>query len=241
MKILVLGGSGATGRRLILELLSRGHEVTAVVRSSERFVGLTTPEWSERIHVVEASILELGRTEIENLVEQCDGIGLCLGHNLTFKGLFGKPRHLVTDAVKRICDAAVTIKPEGQMKLVLMNTTANQNRGVEEHRKSAEKVLLRILRYVLPPHKDNEDAAEYLRSQIGPDHKSVGWVAVRPDTLTNEPRVSEYSVHSSPTRSPLFDPGKTSRANVAHFMADLLEKNDHFVSWSGMMPVLYNV
>lgn len=36
MKITVLGAAGNVGRRIVNEALSRGHEVTAVVRSSER-------------------------------------------------------------------------------------------------------------------------------------------------------------------------------------------------------------
>ena len=37
MKILIFGASGRTGRELLLQLLARGHDVTAVVRSPERF------------------------------------------------------------------------------------------------------------------------------------------------------------------------------------------------------------
>jgi NAD(P)-dependent dehydrogenase (short-subunit alcohol dehydrogenase family) len=246
MKILVLGGSGATGRRLVLELIYRGHEVIAVVRSKETLANALVeidPEISDslkNLSVVEAPILELGTIEIENLVEQSDGIASCLGHNLTFKGIFGKPRHLVTDAVKLTCDAVISTKSDKKTKFVLMNTTANQDRSAEERRKFAEKALLRILRLVLPPHKDNEDAAEYLRCRIGTAHKSIDWVAVRPDSLTNNSQVSAYSIHTLPTRSPLFDPGETSRVNVAHFMAELLVNDECFVSWKGKMPVIYN-
>jgi len=35
-------------------------------------------------------------------VAGCDAVASCLGHNLTFKRLFGKPRRLVTDAVRRL-------------------------------------------------------------------------------------------------------------------------------------------
>ncbi len=40
MKITVLGAAGKVGSRVVSEALSRGHEVTAVVRNSARFEGL---------------------------------------------------------------------------------------------------------------------------------------------------------------------------------------------------------
>ncbi len=71
--------------------------------------------------------------------------------------------------------------------------------------------------------------------------KAVEWAAVRPDTLVNEDKVTEYEVHPSPIRSALFNPGKTSRINVAHFMADLVANADTWDKWKGRMPVIYNV
>jgi hypothetical protein len=41
-------------------------------------------------------------------------------------------------------------------------------------------------------------------------------------------------------RSALFDPGVTSRINVAHFMADLITDEDEWKKWKGQMPVIYN-
>jgi hypothetical protein len=66
------------------------------------------------------------------------------------------------------------------------------------------------------------------------------WVAVRPDSLTDEDQVTPYELHASPTRSALFNPGKTSRINVGHFMAQLLADQDLWTQWKGQMPVIYN-
>lgn len=65
-------------------------------------------------------------------------------------------------------------------------------------------------------------------------------MAVRPDTLINEDHVSDYSLHASPTRDAVFNPGKTSRINVGHLMARLVTENDLWSQWKGQMPVLYN-
>jgi hypothetical protein len=63
--------------------------------------------------------------------------------------------------------------------------------------------------------------------------------AVRPDTLINEDEVTEYEVHPSPTRSAIFDAGKTSRINVGHFMAELITDDELWNRWKGQMPVIY--
>ena len=68
----------------------------------------------------------------------------------------------------------------------------------------------------------------------------VEWTAVRPDGLIDEEKVSEYEIHPSPIRSAMFNAGKTSRINVAHFMADLITDNNTWNKWKGQMPVIYN-
>ena len=93
---------------------------------------------------------------------------------------------------------------------------------------------------LLPPHVDNEKAADFLRNEIGPNDKEIEWSAVRPDGLVDESEGSDYEVHSSPTRSAIFDAGTTSRINVGHFMAELITNSDLWSRWKGQMPVIYN-
>ncbi len=121
-----------------------------------------------------------------------------------------------------------------------MNTAGNMNKNLGEKRTLAEKFFLFLTRNLVPPQKDNEQAAEYLRTVVGSDDKYIEWTAVRPDFLINNPDVSEYSVFPSPTRSSLFNPGKTSRINVGHCMAELITNDDMWNKWKGAMPVVYN-
>jgi hypothetical protein len=125
-------------------------------------------------------------------------------------------------------------------KFVLMNTTGNRNHDLDERISFAQSCVIGLLRLLLPPHVDNEKAADYLRTEIGQKDNAVEWVAIRPDALINEDAVSEYELHCSPTRSAIFDSGKTSRINVAHFMADLITKEVVWDKWKGQMPVIYN-
>ena len=122
-----------------------------------------------------------------------------------------------------------------------MNTTACINKLQNEKFNKKENLVMKIMRFLSPPQRDNESAIEYLFDTISMRNKIIEWIAVRPDTLINEVEVSEYTVHSSPIRSPIFDAGKTSRINVAHFMANLITEENLWNKWKGQMPVIYNV
>lgn len=238
MKILVVGGTGATGKLLLEQLLHRGHHVRAIVRSAT-----SLPEGIQNhanLSLVEATLLELSDAELSEQVAGCEAVASCLGHNLSFQGVFGQPRRLVTDATRRLCSAIQANKPETSVKYVLMNTAGNSNRDLKEPISWAQKGIIGLLRLLLPPHVDNEQAADFLRLQIGQDNPHVDWVAVRPDSLVNQEAVSDYDLHVSPIRSAIFDPGKTSRINVAHFMADLITSEEIWNQWKGQMPVIYN-
>ena len=238
MTILVVGATGATGRLLVGQLLDSGHEVKAIVRSPDKL-----PESlnnNERLSVICASILELSDAEMAEHVNGCEAVASCLGHNLTLKGIYGHPRRLVRDATRRLCKAIKANEPEQPVRNVLMNTAGNRNRDLREPVSFGQRLVIGLLRLLLPPHVDNEQAADYLRTQIGQDDRVVEWVAVRPDSLIDEAHVTEYETHSSPIRSAIFDPGRTSRINVAHFIAELITDDDLWNKWKGQMPVIYN-
>jgi len=173
-------------------------------------------------------------------VSDCGAVASCLGHTLSWKEIYGQPRRLVTDAVRRLCSASKANDSAEPMKFVLMNTTGNSNRDLDEKISFAQKCVMVLLRLLLPPHLDNEEAADFLRVKIGKSDQGIQWAVVRPDGLTDETKASGYELHASPTRSAIFDAGKTSRINVAHFMAELITDEKVWEKWKGQMPVIYN-
>lgn len=237
MTILVVGASGATGIRLVEELLHRVQDVKIIVRSPENLPDKIRNH--ERLTTITASVLELSDEEMKQYVAGCNAVASCLGHNLTFKGVFGKPRRLVAEATQRLCMAIKANKSELSTKFVLMNTVANRNRDLNEPIPFVQKCIIGLLRLVLPPHTDNEKAADYLRTVIGQNDDSIEWTAVRPSSLIDEESTSEIEVYPSPTRS-ILDDGQISRINVGHFMADLITNNTIWNKWKGQMPVIYN-
>ncbi|KAA3663813.1 MAG: NAD(P)-dependent oxidoreductase [Chloroflexi bacterium] len=238
MNYLIVGASGATGRLLTEQLLERGHFVKVIVRSPEKLP--ETVKNHENLSVIRAAVLDLSDAEMAQHVNGVDAVASCLGHNITFKGMYGHPRKLVTDTTRRLCQAIRANNAEGKTKFVLMNTTGNSNRDLNEPRTLAEKAVVGLLRLVLPPHVDNEQAADYLRTEVGQKDSQIEWTAVRPDGLIDEDTVTDYDLHPSPIVSPIFNSGTTSRINVAHFMADLMTDEDCWEKWQGQMPVIYN-
>ena len=238
MTTLVVGASGATGRLLVGQLLNRGQKVKIIVRSPDKLPELF--QNNDNLSVIHASVLDLSDTEMAYHVNGCEAVASCLGHNLSFKGIYGHPRRLVTDATRRLCRAIKANKPVEPVKFVLMNTTGNSNHDLSERISFGQKCVIWLVRLLLPPQVDNEKAADYLRTEVGQNDGVIEWVAVRPDSLIDEGEVTEYEVHPSPIRSAIFDAGKTSRINVGSFMADLIMDNDTWNKWKGQMPVIYN-
>jgi len=238
MTTLVLGATGATGKHLVEELIKKRQKVKIIIRSLDSIP--KTWKDNELVSIIQASILEISKKDLTEHLNNCDAIASCLGHNLNTKGLFGQPRKLVTQAVMNCCNAIKEDSSHQPIKFVLMNTAGNRNRDLKETISAAQKVIVGLIRALLPPHKDNEMAADYLRKDIGQDDPKIEWVVIRPDGLINENQVSEYEIYPSPIRSAIFNAGTTSRINVGNFMARLIVEDDLWKQWKGQMPVIYN-
>lgn len=238
MTVLVLGATGATGRLVVQQLLAKGTPVKALVRSKARLLPLFQDLY--HLEIAETNITDLTIEQWQAHLKGITCVVSCLGHNMTFRGLYGHPRRLVTDVLARIHQATERLAPTVPIKYILMNTTGVSNPDLAEQQSTGEKIVTGLLRYCLPPHADNEDAAYYLRTQVGQDNAHLRWVTVRPDGLVDSTDISDYIEVPSPTRSPIFDAGKTSRINVGHFMMRLILEEGTWRQWQGQSPVLYN-
>ncbi|WCP69557.1 NAD(P)H-binding protein [Vibrio tubiashii] len=233
MKILVLGATGATGKLVVSQLLEANHHVVALVRDINVLVE------HSNLTQYQTTALAMPIQELEGIVAECQACVCCLGHNLTLQGVYGTPRLLVRDSILRI---ASVISPQRNepLKLALMGSTGVSNHTINEQVSRQERLLCLLLRALLPPHRDNEKAAELL-SRSRKLSTLLEWVILRPDTLIDRCDVSPYSWHNSPTRSALFNAGETSRINVANALTRLVTDSQLWLDWRGEMPVIYNV
>ena len=237
MKTLVLGASGATGKLVVMQLIKRKIPTRILVRKT----AVLHKEFLESslVEVVTGNINELKDSEMDQLVQNCNVIISCLGHNISFKGMFGQPRYLVLDALRSVSET-VRRNTDKRVKIILMNTTAYTNTSSGEKNSLGEKIIFALLMGLLPPHRDNIKAANFLVNEIGTQDEKIEWVAVRPDTLINDEQESSYEIFESPVRSPIFDAGKTSRINTSHFMTELAADDSLWKKWLFKTPVIYN-
>jgi nucleoside-diphosphate-sugar epimerase len=237
MRVLVLGASGATGKLVAMQLIKRQIDIRVVVREGATLSSeiLDNP----LVEIERGNISEFNDSEMAGLLQDCNAIVSCLGHNISIRGMFGKPRNLVVDTVRNICETTKE-RADKKIKLILMSTTAYTNTITGEKNSLGERIIFSILKLLLPPHRDNVKAAQYLQEVIGKENEKIEWIAVRPDTLINIEAESAYEVCESPVRSPVFNAGTVSRINVSHFMAELLTNEGLWREWRFKMPVVYN-
>ena len=115
-KALVLGASGATGRLLVQRLLQKNIDVIAIVRNSSSLANINVSH--PNLQIVEAEISEIQANDLTQYLTECEAVLSCLGHNLTFKGMFGHPRRLVTDAVNKVTSAIESISPNNKIRII---------------------------------------------------------------------------------------------------------------------------
>lgn len=235
MKALILGASGKTGKLVVQQLIKRDIQVRMIVR-----VSATIPDnisANKQMEIIKGNVNDFDILKIKELVNDCDCVICCLGHNISFKGILCPPRKLVYNTVNKIIEAMQFLNRH--QKFILMSTTAYTNKIAGEKNSFGEKIIFSLLKILLPPHRDNMLAANHLVNKFGSD-SSIDWVAVRPDTLIDEEKESKYEIHNHKMRSPIFNPGKTSRINVSHFMAELITDDKLWQEWKYKTPVLYN-
>lgn len=236
--VLLVGGTGRTGRRVLAQLVARGAQVRAIVRSARGLpAGIAA---NPRVVLVEGSLLSLSDQELKGHLRGCDAVVSCLGHTLSVRGVLGPPYDLVTKATARLCRAVEALRPARPARFILMTSVSvHRPGGLDIRRGTFERAFLWVLRGLLPPARDNQRAADFLQERLGSAGPFLEWAVVRPDTLL-EGGVSEYTVHEGLVNG-LFAPGQTRMANVADFMCQLVTSPTAWATWRGKAPVVVDV
>lgn len=235
-KILVVGALGKTGRNVVKQLLEEGHSVHRIVRTTNNLSKDILKH--QKINITKASILDINEEEMVNLVGDSDAIVSCLGHNLSFKEIFEEPKRLCTDATKYLCEAIRSSKANSPIKFILTSSVGVKNKKIGEQRSIFDNIILTLLRWFLPLHKDNEIALDYLISSFGNSNKQIEWCAVRPDSLIDD-KISKFEIIESPITT-IFKGRPTSRKNVTNFMTQLIGDNTIWSMWKFKTPVIMN-
>jgi putative NADH-flavin reductase len=197
-RLLVLGSTGGTGKALVDQALERGYRVTALARSPQKI-----------------NAKRSGLTVVPGDPRDEGALAAVMsGHDavLSALGPLGPGKSTIVADGARATVAAM--KSKGVARLLIVGVAVLfEDLGV----------LGTILRRTLLRHVAN-DSAEMERIVTATD---LDWMIVRPPRLTNGPLTGRYGVADDHLPPRAGRAATISRADVAHFLLEELERGAH--------------
>ena len=195
MRLLVIGGTGGTGREIVRQAAAAGHTVSVLARdieAAERALPGT--------RIVGGDVLD--QVAVDRAVEGQDVVASSLGSGLSLSRMT-----MLSEGTRKLVEA---MKAKGVRRLIcITGVGAGDSRG---HGGFVYDWLIRptILRQV---YADKERQEAVVRAS------GLDWVIVRPAMLTNNPLTGRYR---TPTDLTGVHGGKISRPDVADFVVKQL-------------------
>jgi putative NADH-flavin reductase len=191
VKVLIIGATGGTGRQLVKQALTAGHQVTALARDPEKIRAR-----HERLHVVQGNILDFN--SLDMAVAGQEAVLSSLGTKSMFK-----PVIVFSEGTSNLLRA---MTKHGVRRLIcITGIGAGDSRGHGGF--FYDKIILPI--FLKKIYQDKDKQEELIRKS------DRDWTIVRPGFLTNGPPKGNYRVLTDLTRVTV---GRISRADVAAFM-----------------------
>lgn len=199
-RILIMGATSGIGRIAVDEALSRGHTVRAFARSAD-----TLPPQPE-LEIFAGDALEA--SDVGPALEGVDAVVYALGIKESVSMLW-TPVSLFSDTTRVLLEEM----PKAKVKRLIVVTGFGAGRS-----KNAMSSIERIgHRAILGKPYEDKDRQEDMITQSETD-----WTIVRPVILTNSAKTEKYRVLREPEA---WRNGLISRANVAHYLIDAVEKD----------------
>jgi putative NADH-flavin reductase len=191
VEVLIIGATGGTGRQLVEQALTVGHEVTALVRDPEKIRAR-----HERLRVVQGDILDFNSLDLA--VASQEAVLSSLGTKSVFK-----PVIVFSEGTSNLLRA---MTKHGVRRLIyITGIGAGDSRGHGGF--FYDKIILPI--FLKRIYQDKDKQEELIRKS------DRNWTIVRPGFLTNGPPKGNYRVLTDLTGVTV---GRISRGDVAAFM-----------------------
>ena len=203
MKIAIIGATRGIGKELLLQSLTAGHEVTALVRNTGA-IQIS----NSNLRVVKGDILDIDT--VTEAIKGQDGICVCVGIRPT-----RKPVTIFSEGIKVVIEAMHQGGNRQQKLIVITGIGAGDSRG---HGGFLYDRIINPL--LLAKAYQDKDREETLIKQ-----SDVQWQIVRPGFLTNDPKTGTYRIIDDMNG---VTAGKISRADVADYMLRQLKNPTHF-------------
>jgi uncharacterized protein YbjT (DUF2867 family) len=207
-RVLVVGATGGTGRRLVTQALERGYAVTALVRDPSRLQA-DHPQ----LAVIQGDVLDEG--SVEAAMRGQDAVLCALGHKRFFS-----PTRILSEGTRNILRA---MEIHGVARLVCETSL-----GIGD---SAGRMGLYYTLFAIPVI-----LPFYFWDKTRPERMIAGsnveWVIVRPGSLTNGDKRGRFR-QGRPVGSFLWWV-RSSRADVADFMLNQLASDRYLRTAPGV-------
>ncbi|WP_460979216.1 NAD(P)-dependent oxidoreductase [Spirosoma knui] len=210
MKLLILGSTGGTGRQLVEQALTQGHQVTAFARNPAK-LNLTHPN----LTIVQGDVLDY--PSLERAIQGQDAILSAIGSpankigTIRSEGTQNTIRAMEKNGVQRlICQTSLGY---GDSRDVLDMTPF-------------------IFKYIIVPFILRKGFADHALQEEYIKQSQLDWVIVRPGNLTDDQRTGQYRHGFAATDKAL--KVKIARADVADFMLKQLTDDTYLRKTPGV-------
>lgn len=199
MKVVVIGGTGGTGKQIIAQALKKDHIVTALVRNPKK-IKAEHPN----LRIVTGDVLQA--ESLQDAFRDQDAVLCALGHKKFF---------IKTTILSRGTDNIISAMQHTGVKRFICITAL----GINDSRfRLGLYYTLFVHPFILFFYFRDKEKQE--RSII---NSELDWTIIRPGQLTNGKRKERYK-HGNGLGSYILTK-MISRADVAHFVLAVLEKN----------------
>ncbi|MEP2668628.1 MAG: SDR family oxidoreductase [Cyclobacteriaceae bacterium] len=208
MKLLIIGGTGKTGRELIKQGLEQGHVITTLVRHPEKFK-LTHPN----LKIVKGNVLS--PDSFANVVQGHDAVLSALGHKR-----FIIPTTILSRGTKNLIEAMN--KHNVKRFIAITSLGVNDSRFKLGLYYTLFTIPVILLFYFLDKSRQEKIIM----------NSDLDWTIIRPGQLTNGKKRMNYQ-HGSTVGNYILTK-MISRASVADFMLNQLHDNTYLKKTPGI-------
>jgi len=219
MKITLFGATGGVGGQVMAQARTAGYEVTAVIRSLKAL--------PSDVHVIRTDLASADPATLESAVAGADAVVSAIGAGLrTDVGIAGQGIRAISEAMKttgvrRI--VAISAAPVG--------TVAVPGRAQPPKHDPGDGFFMRTLLSPAIKRVASGLYADLAVMEATLVDSGLDWTVIRPPQLTDGPMTGTYrTAYGRNLRRGL----RTSRADVAHLMLDVIERQETYAKVIGI-------
>jgi nucleoside-diphosphate-sugar epimerase len=219
MKITLFGATGGVGGQVMAQARTAGYEVTAVIRSLK-----TLPS---DVHVVRTDLASADPVTVESAVAGADAVVSAIGAGLrTDVGIAGRGIRAISEAMK-----ATGVRRIVAISAAPVGTVAVPGRAKPPKHDPGDGFFMRTLLSPAIKRVASGLYADLAVMEATLVDSGLDWTVIRPPQLTDGPMTGTYrTAYGRNLRRGL----RTSRADVAHLMLDVIERQETYAKVIGI-------